>query len=188
MWTLPNILSLGRLALLPAIILLIFIPLETASWGAFFLFAIGAVTDFFDGFLARRLNQVSEFGVFIDPISDKIYVALTLIALIAAGHIQELSVVLVLLIITREFLVSGIREYLGPRNIKVPVTFLAKFKTTAQLIACGIFIIAPLYNWGGWIAFTVLLVTTALTLYTGWSYLKTCLDYIEQSDSANTKA
>lgn len=170
-WTPPNILSVGRLALLPFIVFLLFGGGFFASWLALILYAIGAVSDFFDGYLARKYNAISDFGTFIDPISDKIYVMSVFIALIAAGSIGYLLSFLVILIMTREFLVSGLREFLGPRDVQLPVTTLAKWKTTAQLITCGFLILAPVYPWAYWLGTLLMFGTTGITLYTGWEYL-----------------
>ncbi len=170
--TLANVLTVGRLLVMPFIILFMFIPMEWAAWVALVLYAIGSITDFLDGWVARKFDQISEFGTFLDPIVDKIYVFGLMIMIVAVGHVGALGILMILLIMTREFLVSGLREYLGPKGIKVPVTNLAKWKTTIQLIATGVLIIAP-YIWGGTIIGHLLLFCAcALTIHTGIEYLK----------------
>ncbi len=144
-WTIPNILTIGRLAAAP-MIALVFVVVERpiADNIAIALFLIAAVTDYIDGWLARKLNQVSELGKMLDPIADKVMILVGLILVL--GYLQALdpysSMLLNLmfvpatLIATREVLISGVREYLG--DVKLPVTLIAKWKTTVQLIAIGV--------------------------------------------------
>ena len=148
-WTIPNILTIGRLAAAP-FIALVFVIVERpiADNIAIALFLIAAVTDFLDGWLARRFNQVSELGKMLDPIADKVMVLVGLILVL--GYMQALGpdarVLLNLmfvpaaLIATREVLISGVREYLGA--IKLPVTLVAKWKTTVQIVAIGVGLVA----------------------------------------------
>ncbi|MAF97270.1 MAG: CDP-diacylglycerol--glycerol-3-phosphate 3-phosphatidyltransferase [Micavibrio sp.] len=179
-WTIPNILSVFRLALLPIMVGLFFIPYEWAAWSCLVLYAIGAITDFLDGYLARKLNQQSEFGAMIDPISDKIFVVTILLMLVAVERVDGAAVLCVVIILTREFIVSGIREYLGPQGVKMPVTNLAKWKTTLQMVALGVLIVAP-YIWGGQIIGMLLLLgATGITAYTGWGYLKKALEFLRK--------
>lgn len=180
---LPNILSIARLALLPVIIWLFFME---AHWGAkavwlcFILYAIGAITDWLDGYLARKMKIVSDFGTFFDPISDKIFVASMLVLLVGFERLPGLWMVPVLVILAREFLISGLREYLGPRNIQVPVMKLAKWKTAVQMIAIGLLVIGPYApytlesgRWG-------LAIAALLTVITGWGYMKAGLDHLRK--------
>ena len=148
MLNLPNILTLFRLALLPFIIILMFIPASWAASAALAFYIVGAVTDWLDGYLARKNNQITEFGTFLDPISDKIFVATIMLMLVATDRVDGAWVVLVIFILVREFTVSGLREFLGPKGIKVPVSALAKWKTAVQMIATGLLIIGP-YIYGG---------------------------------------
>ena len=184
MKNLANILTIARLVLLPVIILLFFIPAAWAAWACLALYTAGAVTDWLDGWVARRFNQISDFGRFLDPIADKIFVVAILIMLVAVDRIDGIWVLAVIVILVREFLVAGLREFLGPKGITVHVTGLAKWKTAIQMIATGILIVGPFV--GGpallpgpeltWLHFTGLLglsVAAALTAITGWNYLKT---------------
>ena len=176
---LANILTLTRLALLPLMIALFFMPWEWAAWTCLAFYIIGALTDWLDGWVARKYNQISEFGTFLDPISDKIFVVTILLMLVAVGRIEHIWVMNVVIIIVREFLVSGIREYLGPKGIKVPVTPLAKWKTAMQMLATAILIVGP-YIWAGQtIGQLVLTGASALTVITGWEYLKIGLNHIK---------
>lgn len=166
-----NLLTISRLFLLPVMVWLLYIPQSWAAWLCLFLYIIAATTDFFDGAVARKLNQISDFGTFLDPISDKIFVSTILIMLVANGAITGLWVLLVVAIFAREFLVSGLREYLGPKGIKVPVTFLAKIKTTAQMLSLGFLIMAGYAPYALEIGQIFLTIATALTLLTGAIYL-----------------
>ncbi len=178
MWNLANILTVSRLALLPIIIFFMFFPYSWAAYLCLILYTIGAITDYLDGWIARKYNQITEFGTFLDPISDKIYVITIMIMLVATQRITGIFVIFVIIILTREFVVSGLREYLGAKNIKVPVSKLAKWKTAVQMLATGLLIISP-YITGG-IAFGLFCLAGActLTVITGWDYLKTGLKYM----------
>lgn len=182
MWNLPNILTMGRLALLPFMIILFFIPYSWAAWTCLALYIIGAITDFLDGWIARRYNQMSEFGAFMDPLSDKIFVVTLLLMLVAAGRIEGIWVLGVVIIIVREFTVSGVREYLGGQDLKLPVTKLAKWKTTLQMIATGILIVGPyiLNGYGQSLGYVALTGASILTVITGWGYLKAGLDHMRK--------
>jgi len=172
---LPNILTISRMALLPVLIWLLYIDESWAIWSALGLYALSAITDFLDGYLARKMNIVSPFGTFLDPIADKVFVAVILIALVDLGRLEGLWIIPVIIIFTREFLVSGMREFLGPKNIKMPVTKLAKWKTTFQMIALGVLI------YGGHALFlgqALLSLAALLTIITGWGYLKTGLKHL----------
>lgn len=175
---LANILSLGRLALLPFIIMLFFLPFAWAAWACLVLYVIGAVTDFADGWVARKFNQVTEFGKFIDPISDKIFVVTILLMLIAVDRITGIFVLAVIIILMREFTVSGLREFLGPKDVKLPVTKLAKWKTAIQMVATGLLIIAPVNAYAEVLGLIGLCVAAAITAYTGWLYVKTALVHL----------
>lgn len=181
MTNIPNMLTILRLCMLPVMVALFYVPFEWAAWTCLTLFVIGAATDWLDGWIARRYHQVSEFGTLMDPISDKIFVITILLMLVAVEKITGPWVLGVVIIIVREFLVSGLREYFGPRNIKFPVSPLAKWKTAVQMIATCILIVAP-YIWFGQIVGNLLLTAaSALTIITGWAYLKAGLDYMKKT-------
>lgn len=180
MLTLPDMLSLLRLALLPFMVPLFLIPAEWAAWSCLALYVVGALTDFLDGWLARRLNQSSAFGAFIDPLSDKIFVVTTMLMLVAVDRIDRFSALAVAVILIREFTVSGLREYMGQKDLKLPVTKLAKWKTAAQMTALGVLIVAPYVFLGQIIGSLLLLAAAVLTVMTGWDYLKTGLDHMRK--------
>jgi cardiolipin synthase len=184
MFNAPNTLTLSRLALLPVITALFFLESQhgaVIAWICFGLYTFCAITDFLDGWIARKYNQISAFGTFLDPISDKIFVGTLLILLVAFGRLDGLWVILPLIIFAREFLISGLREFLGPKNVKMPVTKLAKWKTTAQMVALGVLIPAPyIFEPYALLAGQALLgIAALLTVMTGWSYLKASIEHLK---------
>jgi len=171
---LANILTVSRLLLLPVIISLFFGEAHWggwAMWPCLLIYTICAATDFLDGYIARKLNQISNLGTFLDPISDKIFVSTILLLLVAFGRIDGISLIMVILIFAREFMVSGLREFLGPKNVKVPVTNLAKWKTTMQMLSLGFLIIGGYAPYALELGLTLLCGATILTLITGFTYL-----------------
>ena len=176
---LANKLTLARLALLPFIILLLFIPAKWAAWTVLVLYIIGAATDWLDGWVARRYNQISDFGRFLDPIADKVFVVTILLMLVAIERIGGIFTLAVIIIIAREFLVAGLREFLGPKNIVLPVTPLAKWKTALQMVATGVLIVGPYVPLGGALGLLALSAAAALTVMTGWNYLKSSWVHIK---------
>lgn len=177
---LANILTLGRLVLLPFMIVLFFIPLEWAAWLCLAIYIVGAVTDFFDGWVARKYDQVSDFGKFLDPISDKVFVATVMLMLVAVDRINGFMVVAVVIILAREFMVSGLREFLGPKEIKLPVTMIAKWKTTIQMVSLGVLILAPFHLSAALIGNIGLAAAAAITAYTGYQYLRASWEHFER--------
>lgn len=171
--TIPNILTLSRVALIPVVILMLFADNPAMRWWVFGLFAVLAVTDYLDGYLARVLDQASALGALMDPIADKVLVAALIAGLLARGDIAGWDVAGAILILCREFLVSGLREFLAQRDLPLPVTKLAKWKTTAQLVALALLILAPLADAGQLVAISATWwVATALTLITGFDYVR----------------
>ncbi len=139
MTKLPNLLTVGRIAVIPPFVGLFYVSGEAAVWAVFGLFIVAAVSDFFDGWLARRLNQTSEFGRIFDPIADKLIVAAALIMLVAS---ERAAVIPVVAILCRELLISGVREGLAGRT-GLPVSRLGKWKTAAQMVAIALLLVAP---------------------------------------------
>ena len=171
-WTLPNYLTMARVLAVPVIVALMFIPGEAARWIVALLFAGAAVTDWFDGWLARRWQQTSAFGAFLDPIADKLLTSAILVMLVASFTVAGVHVVAVLLIISREILISGLREFLAGDKIPVPVTFLAKCKTALQSVAILVLILAPaLGETIHVVGLVILWLATAATVVTGADYL-----------------
>ena len=168
----PNVLTMARIALILPLIIMMVSPGFAYIWWALALYTFIALTDWFDGYLARKLNQMSNFGRFLDPIADKILVMAMFIALAANDTLTGWWLALPIIILTREFLVAGLREFLGPKNVVVHVTNLAKWKTTVQMIALGMLIPAKLYIDAAICGNLLLLLATALTVITGWQYFK----------------
>ncbi|WP_133769977.1 CDP-diacylglycerol--glycerol-3-phosphate 3-phosphatidyltransferase [Enterovirga rhinocerotis] len=177
LFSLPNILTYCRVAAVPVVVALLFWPDDHWSrWAALAVFVAAAVTDYFDGYFARAYAQHSQLGRMLDPIADKLLVAACLLMLAADETISGLSLWAAIVILCREVLVSGLREYLAELKVGVPVSRVAKWKTTAQLVALGFLIAGPAGETllPGTIMTGIVLLWTAaaLTIYTGWDYLK----------------
>ncbi|KAA5607217.1 CDP-diacylglycerol--glycerol-3-phosphate 3-phosphatidyltransferase [Roseospira marina] len=173
---LPNAMTLARIALIPVIVATFYIPGPEARWVAAGLFVIAAVTDYLDGWLARKLQVVSDFGRFLDPIADKLLVAAILVMLAGFDRLSDVALVAAVVILFREILVSGLREFLAGRSIGMPVTMLAKWKTTAQLVALPLLLVGDAATLGGlpldWPGELLLWVAALLTAQTGYIYLR----------------
>ncbi len=180
---LPNFLTLSRLASLPVLLFLMFIDASWAAWTALFLYTLGCITDWLDGWLARKLKIESAFGKFLDPIADKIFVITVILCLVATNKLTDWWVIPPLLIITREFLISGLREFLGPKNISVPVSKLAKWKTGLQMTALGFLIVGSYGNvilpYTLYYGYALISGAAILTLITGWDYFKIGLKHLK---------
>jgi cardiolipin synthase len=173
--SLPNILTLSRIAVIPVVIGLFFIHAAWAAWSACALFAAAAITDYLDGYLARSLAQVSVIGRFLDPIADKLLVSATLFMLVAVDKLSGADVLPAVVILLREVMVSGLREFLAGIHVGVPVSRLAKWKTAIQMVALGVLIVGddgpaalPVRD----IGVVGLWAAGLLTLITGWDYLR----------------
>lgn len=171
--TLPNLLTLLRVVLVLPIALLLLPSADWARWLAFALMVLASVTDWADGYFARARAQVSPLGRFLDPIADKLLVVAVLVVLVATRDIGGWEVIAVVAILSREILISGLREYMMEHGVTVHVTKLAKWKTTIQLVAVAVFILAPaLGSPFDLIAGLLLWLAALLTVITGWDYLK----------------
>jgi cardiolipin synthase len=191
MTNIANILTMSRIAAIPLIAALLFFDQPALRWIAFALFAIACITDFFDGYIARRMAQVSALGRFLDPIADKLVVAAILMVMTAHGQIRGWVVLPALIILCREILVSGLREYLAELKVRLPVSFLAKWKTTMQMVAMGFLIVGEGAVPPEWrvqmIGEALLWVAAALTLLTGYDYLRVGLKHMTEDDRADKK-
>ncbi|MBV8471942.1 MAG: CDP-diacylglycerol--glycerol-3-phosphate 3-phosphatidyltransferase [Hyphomicrobiales bacterium] len=182
-WSLPNLLTYGRVAAVPLVVAFLFWPTEAwARWSALGIYIAAAVTDFFDGYLARAWSQQSSLGRMLDPIADKLLVAAVLLVLAADRTVSGISLWAAIVILCREILVSGLREYLAELRVPMPVTAVAKWKTAVQMVALGFLIAGPAGEAilpGAISIGTVLLwVAATLTLYTGWDYMKASYDHV----------
>ena len=182
-FSLPNILTFARILAVPAVVVCLLWPdLETARWTALGIFAVAAITDFFDGYLARRWNMHSALGRMLDPIADKLLVSVCILMLALDQTLGGWHIWAGVIILCREILVSGLREFLAQLQVSVPVTNLAKWKTTAQLIALG-FLLAghagdKVLPYNTEIGLSLLWVSAILTLYTGYDYFRAGMHYL----------
>jgi CDP-diacylglycerol--glycerol-3-phosphate 3-phosphatidyltransferase len=180
---LPNLLTYGRLAAVPAVVALLFWPGEGwARWSALAIFVAAGITDYLDGYFARTYAQQSALGRMLDPIADKLLVAASLLMLVAGGTIQAWDLWAAIVILCREILVSGLREFLAELKVSVPVSRVAKWKTTLQLVAVGFLIAGPageaVLPGTIRIGLVLLWVAAILTIYTGWDYLKAGIHHL----------
>jgi cardiolipin synthase (CMP-forming) len=181
-WSLPNVLTYARVAAVPLVAGLLFWSHEPwARWTALAIFAAAAVTDFFDGYLARAWSQQSSLGRMLDPIADKLLVSAVILMLTADHTIAGATLCAGLIILCREILVSGLREYLAELRVPVPVTAVAKWKTTVQMIALGFLIAGPsgeaILPGAITTGIVLLWIAAILTLYTGWDYMRASYDH-----------
>lgn len=171
--SLANKLTLGRILVIPPILVLLLVPHAWAAWLALILFGMAGVTDGLDGYLARRENQVTRLGQFLDPIADKLLVSAVILFLVFTKHIDGLTVLPAVIILLREVAVSGLREFLAGVRVSVPVSKLAKWKTTIQIFALG-FLIMGEYSPQSIPSTTIgdigLWIAGILTVITAWDY------------------
>ena len=187
----PNILTIGRIIIVPFFVLAFYLPGFYGDLTAFTLFVIASFTDFLDGMLARMMGEESKLGELLDPIADKIIVATALILLVMSGTIRHYEVIAAIIILTREILISGLREFLARGQIKLPVTNLAKLKTFLQMVAIALLLTGEtgnrILNFQDYNAQTIgiilLWLSAFLTLYTGYEYLKKGIDHAMSEDS-----
>jgi len=187
----PNILTIGRIIIVPIFVLSFFIPGFFGDLIPFFLFVLASFTDFLDGLLARLFKEESKLGELLDPIADKILVAAALILLVMNGTIKNYEVVAAIIILTREILISGLREFLAKGSIKMPVTSLSKLKTLLQMLSIAILLTGEsgnkIINFQDYNAQTIgiilLWLSSFLTLFTGYEYMRKGIDHAMNEDS-----
>ena len=188
MLTVPNLLTLSRILAVPILVFLLWKPGWYDYAITFVLYCVVGITDYFDGYLARAWGSISRLGQFLDPIADKIVVAAVLIMLISSRksnpipEIAGLHIIAALIILLREIIVSGLREYLAGLQVSMPVSALAKWKTTLQLVALGALILGgalPHMPWVHDVGIVSLWAAAALTLMSGYSYLRTGLKHMD---------
>jgi len=182
----PNTLTIGRIILVPIFVITFYIPGFLGDLIPFFIFILASFTDFLDGLLARLYKEESKLGELLDPIADKIMVAAALVLLVMNETIQHYEVIAAIIILTREILISGLREFLAKSKVSMPVTSLAKFKTFIQMFAIAILLTGESgnrivhfqdYNAHS-IGIILLWLSAFLTLYTGYDYVKKGIDHI----------
>ena len=178
---LPNLLTLSRILVIPPIVALLFVPGDMPRWLALGLYAAACVTDFFDGYIARSMGQISKLGRFLDPVADKLLVSAVILMLVATDRISGPTVLPALIILIREILVSGLREHLASISIRVPVSRLAKWKTMIQMFSLGFLIVHDASPWwipSVWIGEAGVWAAAILTLITGYDYLRAGLCHL----------
>ena len=197
MLSLPNLLTLSRIVTVPVLAALLWWPGWQLGYAiGFGVYCLMGLTDYFDGYVARSYGAVSKLGQFLDPIADKIMVAAVILVLAAQGvlrgpYVGDMHVIAGLIILIREIAVSGLREFLGGLQVSVPVSHLAKWKTTCQLVSLGALILGHATPW--WtvqlgpvvanvphtVGLTTLWAAAALTVVTGWDYLRVGLKHMD---------
>ena len=183
MLTLANILTLSRILAVPLLVALLW---PVGGWFdyalSFALYCLMGITDYFDGYVARSTGTVSRLGMFLDPIADKIMIAAVIVMLVFIETIDGYHVIAGLIILLREIIVSGLREFLAGLQVSIPVTRLAKWKTTFQLVALGALILGgatPQWQWVHETGIVSLWAAAMLTLVTGWDYLRVGLKHMD---------
>ncbi len=187
----PNYLTIGRIIIVPIFVVTFYLPGFYGDLIPFLLFVAASFTDFLDGLLARMYKEESKLGELLDPIADKIIVATALILLVMNGTIKNYEVVAAIIILTREILISGLREFLAKGQIKLPVSSLAKAKTFLQMFAISILLLGDtgnkIVNFQDYNAQTIgiilLWLSAFLTLYTGYDYLRKGIDHAISQDN-----
>jgi len=181
LFNLPNLLTLSRIAAIPLLVACFWLDRGWAQWLSMILFVTAAVTDWFDGYFARRYHQISRLGRFLDPIADKLLVAAALVMLVDSGTLRGLNVLAALIILAREILVSGLREFLAELRVGLPVSQLAKWKTGAQMVAIAALLVGDAASsYVTYIGIVLIWIAAALTLITGYDYLRTGLKHMAE--------
>ncbi len=182
---LPNCLTLSRIIIIPVLAVLVMIHKPITDFLACILFILAGITDYLDGKLARAWQQLSDFGRMLDPIADKLLVGILLIVMAGYSRLPYWGLIPAMIILSREILVSGLREYLSLFKVSIPVTQLAKWKTTVQMIAIGFLLAGDSsaellnINWlpVGIIGAVLLWIAACLTIITGWGYIQTGIKF-----------
>lgn len=186
--SLPMTLTLSRIAAIPVLVAMFYVPGDAARYFAWAVYAAAAITDYFDGYFARAWSQQTLLGRIFDPIADKLLVAATILLLVATSRIQGYTVLPALVILCREILVSGLREFLTEIRARLPVSRLAKFKTGVQMFSLGFLIIGDAlptaWLMPGLIGEVLLWVAALFTLVTGYDYLAEGLRHIDHAPAA----
>ena len=186
----PNILTIGRIIIVPIFVLTFFLPGLFGDLIPFFLFVLASFTDYLDGLLARMFKEESKLGELLDPIADKILVSTALLLLIMNGTIKNLEVIAAIIIVTREIIISGLREFLAKGSISMPVTSLSKLKAFIQMFAISVLLLGDfgnqIINFQDYNAQTIgiilLWLSAAITLYTGYGYMIKGIDHALSED------
>lgn len=185
---LPNLLTLSRILVIPAIVAAFYLDGYAANWTTFGLFIAAGLTDYLDGYVARVRSQQSAFGRFLDPVADKLLIGAAILMMAAFDRMTGLVILPAIVILLREILISGLREFLAQVQIPVPVTKLAKLKTTVQFVALALLLLGDAVGWARDVGSAALWGAALLTLYTGYGYLSSGLRHIGASDRREKSA
>jgi cardiolipin synthase len=178
--TVPNLLTLTRIALIPIMTAAFYAGSQFGSWVAALVFIVACLTDFLDGYVARVWSQTTRIGQFLDPVADKLLVATTLLLLAGFGRISRYSLMPASIILCREIMVSGLREFLSELKIKMPVTVIAKWKTAIQMLSISLLLLGDIPTFGSHVLLLgecILWIAGIMTLITGLDYLKASVKY-----------
>ena len=188
-YNLPNILTYGRICAVPLVVACLFWPKDDwVRWMAVGIYAVAGITDFFDGYLARAWSQQSSMGRMLDPIADKLLVGAALLMLVSIGEIKSFAVWAAIVILCREMLVSGLREFLAELRVGLPVSALAKWKTAVQMVAIAALLVGDAAaTWVTQIGIVLIWIAAALTLITGYDYLQTGLRHMAEDTPGTQK-
>ena len=183
----PNLLTLSRIASIPLLVGFFYIGSPLGNWLGLGVLIFAGATDFFDGYLARAMQQQSLVGKFLDPIADKLLVASLILMLVAFDRIPGVAVLPAVVILCRELLVSGLREFLAGAQVSLPVSRLAQYKTTLQMVMLGFLLVGPAGPMFGPFSTTEigvvgLWIAAVLTIITGDDYLNAVLQHVDQMD------
>ena len=189
----PNYLTIGRIIIVPIFVVSFYLPGFYGDVIPFGLFIVASFTDFLDGLLARMFKEESKLGELLDPIADKIIVAAALILLVMDGTIKNYEVLAAIIILTREILISGLREFLADVQVKIPVSSLARSKTFIQMFSIAILLTGEtgnkIINFEDYNAQTMgiilLWLSAFLTLYTGYDYVRRGIEHVVSEDEKN---
>ena len=187
-FNLPNVLTLSRIVAIPLVVACFWLDgwmgQDGAKWLAAILFSAASITDYFDGWLARRWQQISKLGRFLDPIADKLLVAAALLMMCGFGTLRGIHILAALIILCREILVSGLREFLAELRIGMPVSKLAKWKTAIQMLALAVLLVGDAGpSWTMTVGLVLLWAAACLTLITGYDYLRSALAHMTETET-----
>ncbi len=184
---LPNILTMSRIVVIPGLVAAFYLPGHWANWTALGVFVAAGITDYLDGYAARSMQSHSAFGRFLDPIADKLLVSAALMMLVAVGRIADWTIIPALVILSREIMVAGLREFLAELRVPLPVSRLAKWKTAIQILAIAFLLAGDAAPFGipaTMIGILGLWLAALLTVYTGYDYFRAGLRHMRDEDSA----
>ncbi|NRA87787.1 MAG: CDP-diacylglycerol--glycerol-3-phosphate 3-phosphatidyltransferase [Rhizobiales bacterium] len=184
----PNMLTIFRIIAVGVIVICFYFDGDTARWWAVGIYVVAGITDFLDGYLARKWDMQSDLGRMLDPIADKLLISVVLMMLVAYGivNLDNYSIIPAVIILSREILLSGLREYLAQMHVNMPVSMLAKWKTMVQMVSLGFLLAAEagdkVLPYNTEIGLSLLWIAAALTVYTGYDYLRVGIQHVINND------